>query len=611
MNVQTLGKLIAYERNKNQISRQVLAEGLCSVSALQRLEGGERLLDFFVVERLLERLGTSINKTEFLFTETEYEFYYLRELIEKELVQNNYSEVEKALEYYQSRPEADEALHRQYICKVWAVIEGKEKQDHAKAQHLLEEAMRLTMPWLEVSDVFLVSAMEKHLLGEEELLLFLMWLEERMEQDASCLRMDGRWMLYYIKQICKDEEARVNVYSKAAWVLGTLAILQNNLPEALWLTLQGKDILVNNGMLLHLPQYLERILFLTGQQNGKAYTEWKKQRDALKALYEEYGEPWETEQIMLWKNYRQQEVYLVSELIEQERRLLSMSQETLADALNIDQKTISRIESGKYKPKPGTFRKLKEYFGLDREICSTRIVVDDFSLLELERNIAKLCSLRKEAEAETLYLKLKNQLSMQWNENRQYVRHMDNMFAHQLGRISNEEALEGCKEAFRITRGRVNLDSLEQIVLNRMEAVIVNYMALCYNKMGQKEKAIVLREKMLRAYENSRVDMKYHYVAVALISGNLADDYEVSDRFEEAIAMCDWAISFALRCKRLLDIGFLYEEKQYTIDRMTGERASGQKVYQQAYQIFKLEKNKKRMTILQNIYEQWYGESLD
>lgn len=549
MNVQTLGKLIAYERNKNQISLQVLTEGLCSVSALQRLEGGERLLDFFVVERLLERLGTSINKTEFLFTETEYEFYYLRELIEKELVQNNYSEVEKALEYYQSRPEADEALHRQYICKVWSVIEGKEKQEHAKAQHLLEEAMRLTMPWL----------------------------EERMEQDASCLRMDGRWMLYYIKQICKDEETRVNVYSKAAWVLGTLAILQNNLPETLWLTLQGKDILVNNGMLLHLPQYLERILFLTEQQNGNAYAEWKKQRNALKVLYGEYGEPCETEQIMLWKNYRQQEVYLVSELLGQERRLLSMSQETLSDALNIDQKTISRIESGKYKPKPETFRKLKEYFGLDREICSTHLVVDDFSLLELEREIAKLNNFRKEAEAETLYLKLKKQLSMQWNENRQYVRYMDTLFAHQLGRISNEEALEGCKEAFRRTRGRVNLDSLEQVVLNRMEAFIVNYMALCYNKMGQKEKAIVLREKMLRAYENSRVDMKYHYVAVALISRNLTDDYEVNGRFEEAIAMCDWAISFALRCKRSSNIGFLYEEKRYTIDRMTGERASGKK----------------------------------
>lgn len=390
MNVQTLGKLTAYERNKNQISLQVLAEGLCSVSALQRLEGGERLLDFFVVERLLERLGTSINKMEFLFTETEYELYYLRELIEKELVQNNYSEVEKALEYYQSKPETDEALHRQYICKVWAVIEGKEKRNHAKAQHLLEEAMRLTMPWLEVSDVFPVSAMEKYLLGEGELLLFLMWLEERMAQDASCLRIDGKRILNYIERICKDEEARVNVYSKAAWVLGTLAILQNNLPEALWLTLQGEEILVN-----------------------------------------------------------------------------------------------------------------------------------------------------------------------------------------------------------------------------RMEAFIVNYMALCYNKMGQKEKAIALREKMLCAYENSRVDMKYHYVAVALISRNLADDYEVNGRFEEAIKMCDWAISFALRCKRLSDIGFLYEEKRYAIDRMTGERASGQKVYQQAYQIFKLEKNKKRMTILQNMYQKWYGESLD
>lgn len=44
--------------------------------------------------------------------------------------------------------------------------------------------------------------------------------------------------------------------------------------------------------------------------------------------------------------------------------------------------------------------RIEEYFGLDREICSTRLAVDDFFLLELERDIAKLGSLRKEAEAE-------------------------------------------------------------------------------------------------------------------------------------------------------------------------------------------------------------------
>lgn len=603
--------MIGYERSKKKISMQMLAEGLCSVSALQRLESGERLPDFFVLERLIERLGKSVNKIEFLYNEAAYEVYYLREIIEKELLRKNYIEVEKALEYYQSRSEAEETLHRQYIYKIRAVVEGQGKQNHEEALRLLEEAMQLTMPWLELSASFDVRELDNVLLGEGELLLLLMWIQERMEQDVSQLQIDGRRILNYIERICQDEEARVNVYSKAAWVLGTLAMLQKNKLEALWYTLQGEEALVDNGLLLHLPQYLDRILHLTEQMDSEAYREWKKQRDALKELYEEYEEPWETDQVKLWKNYRQQEVYLVSELFEQERKLMDQSQGKLAEALDIDQKTISRIESGKYKPKQGTFQKMKEYLEINRDICSTRIVVDDFALLELERDIARLNHYRKEAEAEKLYLKLKEQLSMKWNENKQYVKYMDTLFANQLGRISDEEAIGGCIEAFQITRGVMNLNQLEEVVLSRMEAMIVNYIARCYKKIGQKEKAILLREKMLCAYENSKVDNKFHYVALSLIYKNLSDDYEVNDRFEEAIEMCDRAISFALKCKRALNIGFLYEEKRYSIDRMTGERVSSKKKYQQAYQILKLLKDEKKMISLLNVYKKWYDETID
>ncbi len=539
MDKRMIGRMIGYERSKRKISMQMLSEGLCSVSALQRLESGERLPDFFVLERLIERLGKSINKMEFLYSEAAYEIYYLREIIEKELVQKNYLEVEKALEYYQSRPEAGETLHRQYIYKIQAAVEGQGKQNHEEALSLLEKAMQLTMPWLDLSDSFEVRELDNLLLGEGELLLLLMWIQERMEQDASQIQIDGKRILNYIERICQDEEARANVYSKATWVFGTLAIMQKNKYEALWYTFRGEEMLVNNGLFLHLPQYLERILYLTGQIDPEACKEWKKQRNALKALYEEYEEPWGTDYVMVWKNYRQQEVYLVSELFGQERKLLDQSQEKMADVLNIDQKTISRIENGKYKPKSGTFQKMKEYLGIERDICSTRIVVDDFALLELERDIAKLNQSRKEAEAEMLYQKLRSQLSLKWNENKQYVKYMDTLFANQLGRISDEEAIDGCVEAFQITRGAVSLNQLEEVVLSRMEAMIVNYIASRYKKIGQKEKAVLIREKMLCAYENSKVDNKFHYVALSLIYRNLADDYEVNNRFEEAIEMCD------------------------------------------------------------------------
>lgn len=96
-------------------------------------------------------------------------------------------------------------------------------------------------------------------------------------------------------------------------------------------------------------------------------------------------------------------------------------------------KTISRIERGKYKPKPGTFQRIQEYLAIDRSFCSTRIVTEDFALLEQEWNIAKLNSFGREEEARVLYLSLKNMLSDEWKENRQYKKFMDTHFANQEG----------------------------------------------------------------------------------------------------------------------------------------------------------------------------------
>ena len=603
--------MISYLRRKKKISMELLSRGLCSTSALQRLEYGERLPDFFVLERLLERLGLSVNKMEFLSEEAAYEIYYLREIIEKELEEKNYREVEKALKEYEGGKEAAEPLHRQYRYKIQAVVEGEEKQNHQKAAELLEEAIKLTVPDLSFTDRCIMEEIEELVLGEGELLLLLLWMEAKRRLGESELPIEGRRLLHYIDRTYEDQEARANVYSKAAWVMGTLAILKKEWQEALWYTLQGEAVLAENGLLLHLPEYLERILSLTGSLDREAYGEWIKQRDALKKLYEEYGEPWENDQVTLWKNYRQQEVYLVSEVFGQERRRKGDSQEKLADILDVDQKTISRIETGKYRPKPGTFQKIREYLDIDRDICSTRIVTEDFALLELEREIARQNTFGKEEEARKLYLKLKEQLSDQWKENRQYKKYMDTLFANQLGELSEEDAIRECEIAFCITRGEMAYERLEEVVLSRTEAMIINYIAICYKKMGQRGKAIELREKMLSAFENSKVDPKFHYVALSIIYTNLSDDYEVSDRFQEAVKMCDKAIAFKLRCKKGFNLGFLMEQKRYTLDRRNGEREGSKEVYQQAYQILRMMQDERHMISLKNIYGKWYGEVID
>lgn len=130
---------------------------------------------------------------------------------------------------------------------------------------------------------------------------------------------------------------------------------------------------------------------------------------------------------------------------------------------------------------------MKEYLQIDRDICTTRIVVEDFSLLELERKIAKLNANRHEEEAEALFKQLKSRLSLKWKENEQYIKYMETLFDMELGRISQEEAIRRCEEALKVTR-KNGIEQLDGIVFSRMETFIINYIARCYGQINQKKK---------------------------------------------------------------------------------------------------------------------------
>ena len=312
----------------------------------------------------------------------------------------------------------------------------------------------------------------------------------------------------------------------------------------------------------------------------------------------------------LWKGFRQQERYLYSEVFAQERKRRKMSQEKLADALEIDQKTISRIESGRFKPKTGTLKKLREYLQVERDVCTTRIVVDDFKLLEMEREIAKLISERCITDAQDLYDVLKPKLAMHYKENEQYVRFMDAMFARRLNAITYEEAIEACMEAIRITRKDIDLEQLDIYIFNRLEVFILNTIARYYRQMGDNKKGLKILEGVKSSFQKSKINLRHYYPSVASIYGSIADIYEEIGKYDDSVKGCDSAILFDLECKRGLNLGHSICEKRYAIDCQSGDNTNSKAWYMQAYQIFLLLKLEKERISLQRVYRKWYEEEL-
>ena len=601
----TIGDIIKYQINKKSITPEKLTEGLCTTTSLKRLINGDTRQSFFLVERTLQRLGISVNKVTLLHNESDDTLFIMREMICKLLVEKAYAKAEYILSEYEMVADLSSSLHLQYVSETRGVILSEGYGKHEEALELYHKAFKAVL------ERFEVDKLSDFLLGEEEMILLMLMLKEEMKVKNTNISVYARQLLDYVEKQYEDEEVRTNIYTKLAWLMGESAMKNNNYEEALELTLGGIEALTDNGLLLHLPQFLDRLLFLTKGRAEDVYSSWKKKRDALKELYVEYNEPWQTEDIRLWESYRQNNIYLISELLRDERDLSGYSQEELAEAIGIDVKTISRIENGKSTPKKATFASIKEHFDLEGDSLQTRLAVDSPFLLEMERDISRLTSKHQYKEAEILFKSLKKQLSMESKVNRQYVAFMEALFDNMLKRKPVEEVLADLEDAFLITRKDKHLENLGRFVTTDLEAKIINMMAVCYKQTGHINKSVEILENAIKGYKRSKIDEKKHEISFILLSVNLCTVYEEMDRFEESISLTDKTIRNILSYHRGHMLGILLLEKVYTQSRILGNAIIKKDDCEKLYLLMELMKSgEKDKAPLSEAYKEWYGEDI-
>lgn len=266
--------------------------------------------------------------------------------------------------------------------------------------------------------------------------LILMWLEQKIRLGENDMTRYGEKIFDYIRRTFDDEETLANIYGKVAWVFMREYVMERKWVEAAGIGIRTMEILTSNGMPLNLPQIIELLPECYEKLDREAYGMLKAERDSLKRVYETYGKEYETESGRLWKSCRQKGIYLIPEVMRQERKLIGKSQERVAAELGIDQKTISRIENKRYRPQRETFRKLKEYYGMEMDICNVCLTVDDFEILEWARDVARASFYWRNDEAEQIYRRLKDRLDLGYNNNMQYCLYFNAMFDEISGTIN-------------------------------------------------------------------------------------------------------------------------------------------------------------------------------
>ena len=143
MELYGVGNMISYYREKNGLTQRQLCRGICTEATICRIETGCREFDSLISETLLERLGKTADRLEFVLNDEDYVLNELRCNILTEIREHRTEQAEKLLEKYEdSMPERDR-LHQQFVLFARGLLLEEAEEGEAAVKNF-EEALALT-----------------------------------------------------------------------------------------------------------------------------------------------------------------------------------------------------------------------------------------------------------------------------------------------------------------------------------------------------------------------------------------------------------------------------------------------------------------------------------
>ena len=128
-----LGGLLRRLRKEAGFSQGLLCSGLCSVSRYARIEREELEPDFFLLDRLMGRLGKSVERLEYVMPLSIYRIYERRQDIQEAILHGRLSEAENLLNLYEKEKIADHSK------EIEALKKQLEDNQEKVREYLLEE----------------------------------------------------------------------------------------------------------------------------------------------------------------------------------------------------------------------------------------------------------------------------------------------------------------------------------------------------------------------------------------------------------------------------------------------------------------------------------------
>lgn len=201
MAVFQLGPVIKNRREELGLTQEDLADGICSVPTLSRIENGERMPTKNHFDMLMQRLGYSEMYIDFYTDRQDFQIHELKTKIRRAYLADNCEMARKDFDKFTSINGDRSQIDQQFLI-LYQVLLYKENYSNHDSLTLFENALRLTCPGYNYLRI-------PHILSYEEIILLnniaISYFLEGDHDRAICIFMSLK--LFYDSHVVSAEEA--------------------------------------------------------------------------------------------------------------------------------------------------------------------------------------------------------------------------------------------------------------------------------------------------------------------------------------------------------------------------------------------------------------------
>ena len=145
MSYYPLGHIIKNRREELQLSQEDLADGICAVATLSRIENGERMPSKNHYEMLMQRLGYSALSLDYFTDKQDFIIHELKFKIRHAYIEKEFGQCRRLLEKLTSFTGERSTIDTQFI-SLYDTLLNDNALSAAETLERLEAALRLTCP---------------------------------------------------------------------------------------------------------------------------------------------------------------------------------------------------------------------------------------------------------------------------------------------------------------------------------------------------------------------------------------------------------------------------------------------------------------------------------